>query len=50
MLRKMLTVTAIALVVAPAALAAEGGCHAVSGTSVTRIVPCTVPALCAMSQ
>src|SRR5687767_8769203 len=45
MLRKMLALTAIALTAAPAALAAQGGCHAVAGTSVTTIVPCTVPAL-----
>jgi hypothetical protein len=43
--RKTLAVMAMALVVAPTALAAEGGCHAVSGTSVTSIVPCTVPAV-----
>ena len=45
MVRKMLALTAMALVVTPAAVAAEGGCHEVSGTSVTTIVPCTVPAL-----
>ena len=45
MLKEALALTAMALVAAPAALAAEGGCHAVSGTSVTSIVPCTVPAL-----
>ena len=36
MLRKALVLGALALVAAPAALAAEGGCHEVSGTSVTR--------------
>lgn len=45
MLNKMLALAAMALVAAPAALAAEGGCHAVSGTSVTTIAPCPVPAL-----
>src|SRR4051794_22043638 len=45
MLRKTMALAAMALVAAPAALAAEGGCHQLSGTSVTSIVPCPVPAL-----
>ena len=45
MLRKILAVTAFALLTSSSALAASGGCHAVSGTSVTSIVPCSVPAL-----
>jgi hypothetical protein len=45
MVRKMLALTAIALIATPAALAAKGGCHTISGTSVTSIVPCPVPAL-----
>jgi hypothetical protein len=45
LLTKILAVMAFALVTSSSALAATGGCHAVSGTSVTSIVPCTVPAV-----
>lgn len=45
MLKKILALTGFALLTSSSALAATGGCHAVSGTSVTSIVPCTVPAV-----
>jgi hypothetical protein len=51
MLRKILALAAFALVTSSSALAAAGGCHAISGTFVNHNVPCTVPALaCVESQ
>lgn len=45
MLTKILTLTALALLTSSSALAAAGGCHAISGTYINHNVPCTVPAL-----
>lgn len=45
MLTKIIALTGLALLTSPSALAAAGGCHAVSGTYVNRNVPCSVPAL-----
>lgn len=45
MLKKILALTALSLLTSSQALAATGGCHAVSGTYTNRNVPCTVPAL-----
>src|SRR5580765_4624318 len=42
---KILALTALALTAAPSALAAAGGCHAISGAYINHGVPCTVPAL-----
>lgn len=51
MLTKILAATAFALLTSSSALAAAGGCHAISGTYVNQNVPCTVPALaCVESQ
>ena len=51
MLRKILALTAFALLTASSAMAAAGGCHTVAGTFVNQNVPCTVPALaCVESQ
>ena len=51
MLTKILALTALALVTSSSALAAAGGCHAISGTHVNHNVPCTVPAIvCVESQ
>ena len=51
MLTKILAVTAFALLTSSSALAAAGGCHAISGTYVNQNIPCTVPALaCVESQ
>ena len=38
--REMLAVMAMALVAAPTATTAEGGCHAISGSFVNQEVPC----------
>ena len=45
MLTKILAITAFALLSSSSALAAPGGCHAISGTYVNQNIPCTVPAL-----
>jgi hypothetical protein len=51
MLRKILAVTALALLTSSSALAATGGCHATSGSYVNQNIPCPVPALaCVESQ
>ncbi len=42
---KILALTVLALATAPSALAAAGGCHAISGTYVNHNVPCIVPAI-----
>jgi hypothetical protein len=47
---KLLALTALVLLSPAPALAAAGGCHAVSGSYVNHTIPCTVPALsCAES-
>ena len=45
MLRKLLVLIPVALATAPSALAAAGGCHAISGTYVNHNVACPVVAL-----
>jgi len=51
MLTKILALAAFALVTSSSALAAAGGCHAISGTYVNHSIPCIVPALaCVESQ
>ena len=45
MLTKILALAALALATSGPALAAAGGCHAVSGSFVNHNVPCAVPAL-----
>lgn len=51
MLLKILGLAAFMLVTSSSALAANGGCHAVSGTFVNQNIPCTVPAIaCVESQ
>jgi len=45
MLTKLIGLSLVALAVSPSALAAAGGCHAVSGGFVNHSVPCDVPAL-----
>jgi hypothetical protein len=45
MLTKILALGVLALATSGPALAAAGGCHAVSGSFVNHTVPCTVPAL-----
>lgn len=48
---KLLALTALVLLSPASALAAAGGCHAVSGSYVNHTIPCTVPALsCAESE
>ena len=51
MLTKFIALMAVVLVSPASALAAAGGCHAVSGSYVNHNVPCTVPAIaCVESQ
>jgi hypothetical protein len=51
MLKQLLALAGVALLQAPAALAAAGGCHAISGSYVNHNVPCTVRALaCVVSD
>lgn len=45
MLTKILALTVLTLATSSSALAAAGGCHAVSGSYVNHNVACTVPAL-----
>ena len=51
MLIKVLALTAFALLTSSSALAAAGGCHAISGTYQNQNVPCVPPAIaCVESQ
>jgi hypothetical protein len=45
MLTKLVGLALVALAASPSAIAAAGGCHAVSGTFVNHTIPCDVPAL-----
>ena len=45
MLRKLVMFAVVALISSSSAVAADGGCHSVSGTFVQQFVPCDVPAI-----
>jgi hypothetical protein len=45
MLKKLVLLAAMALLNSSSAVAAAGGCHAISGTYAQQFVPCAVPAI-----